>query len=85
MLEVEKDDKLEKRIEETNSILKFQLSFLGENQRIHKVEVKNINFQDLMRHFQHGESVLITPKFLENRSTPTGKQEHEAPWYFTHF
>jgi hypothetical protein len=84
MLEAEKDGNLEKLVETTNPVVKFKLSFWDENQRIHSVEVRNINFQDLMRHLQHGESVLITPEFPEYCSTQTKRQEQEAPWYFVH-
>jgi hypothetical protein len=84
MLEEEKDDKLEKLVEKISPISKFKLSFLNENARIHQVEVRNINFQDLMRHLQHGESVIITPEFPGNYTILTKKQEEKAPWYFVH-
>jgi hypothetical protein len=76
----------EKTMDKVDPISGFRLRFLGDDgsQLTHKVEVRNINFQDLMRHLRHGESVLITPKFRENSLTNTKKQEDRTPWYFTH-
>jgi hypothetical protein len=84
MLETETDDKLEKLMEKTEPILAFQLSFFDENKNIHKVEVRNINFRDVMRHLQHRETVLITPEFPENRTTQARKQEQQTLWYIAH-
>ena len=84
--EDERDNNWEKTMDKANSILGFKLRFLGknENQIIHNVEVKNINFQDLMRHLQRGESVSISPKLLENSSAYKKKHEDQASWYFAH-
>jgi len=75
----------EKVMEKINVVQGFKLLFLDGNKTIHQVEVRKINFQDLMRHLQQGESILITPKLQKNFSTPTVKREERAPWYFTHF
>jgi hypothetical protein len=73
-----------KAIPATN-IQRFKLLFMNndESQRIHKVEVRNINFQDLMRHLKQGESVCITPELLGDPSVHTKKQDR-ASWYFAH-
>jgi hypothetical protein len=75
-----------KVMDKVNPILGFKVKFLGtnENQMINKVDVRNINFQDLMRHLQRGESVLITPKLLSNSSPNTKKQGDVHHLYVTH-
>jgi hypothetical protein len=86
LLEEERGNMWEKTMDKANPVSGFRLGFLGkdENQMIHKVEVRNINFQDLMRHLRRGESVLIIPKFRENSLTNAKKQEDRTPWYFAH-
>jgi hypothetical protein len=85
LLEEERGNMWKKTMEKANSALRFELRFLDNNERqgIHKIEVRNINFQDLMRHLQRGESVLITPELLENSSTNM-KKKNRGPWYFVH-
>jgi len=70
-------------MEKANLVSGFRLRFLNEDegQTIHKVDVRNINFQDLMRHLLRGESVLITPKL--NSSDDANKQDW-AKSYVTH-
>jgi hypothetical protein len=84
LLEEERGNMWKKTMEKANLVSGFKLRFLGkyENKMIHKVEVRNINLQDLMRHLRSGESILITPKFRENSSTDAQKQEDRTPWYF---
>jgi hypothetical protein len=79
-------EELVKKAVQTSAVLRFRLLFLSnnENKTIQKVEVKNLNYQDLMRHLQRGESVFIIPKLLEDSSKDTKKQEDRAPWYFAH-
>lgn len=76
-------EELVEKVVTTSAMLGFRLLFLdnNENEAIHRVEVRNINFQDLIRHLQRGESVFIIPKLLENSSKHAKKQ---APWYFAH-
>jgi len=83
-LEEEEMEDSEKLVMETNSIWGFKLLFLNGDKSIHQVEVRKINFQDLMRHLQNGESVLITPKLKEQSLTTKKLHEEQAPWYFTH-
>jgi hypothetical protein len=68
---------------DSTSISGYKLEYLNENQSqiIHKVEMKNINIQDILRHLRLGESVLITPKLHENSNA---KSRNARPWYFTH-
>jgi hypothetical protein len=70
----------------TSAALRFMLLYLNndDNQTIHKVEVRNINFRDLTRHLQRGESIFITPELLEKSSKHTKKQKDRTPWYFNH-
>jgi hypothetical protein len=79
-------EELMEKVVPTSAVLRFRLLFLNnnENKTIRKVEVKNLNFQDLMRHLQRGESVFIIPKLLGDSSKDTKKQENRAPWYFAH-
>ena len=71
--------------EKANLVSGFRLRFMDkdENQIIHKVEVRKINFQDLMSHLRHGESVLITPKLLES-SLKNANKKDQGSWYFVH-
>ncbi len=72
-------------MENEYTIAGFRIQFLNDENEmhfLHKVEVRNINFQDLMRHLRHGESVLITPKLQE--SSIGMKKYDQIPWYFTH-
>jgi hypothetical protein len=66
-------------------VLGYRMEFLNKNadQIIHKVEVKNINFQDLTRHLRRGEPVLITPKLQEEHLVRARKQ-HRETWYIPH-
>jgi hypothetical protein len=74
----------ERLIENTNLLVGFSLLFLAnEGRPTRKVEIRRINFQDIMRHLQYGESVLITPKLREDFSANARTQNRE-PWYFTH-
>lgn len=86
ILEEERGNMWEKTMVKENPVSGFKLRFLGKNesQMIHKVEVRKINFRDLMRHLRRGESVLITPKFRENSLTNAKKQEDQTLWYFAH-
>ena len=79
-------EELMEKVVSTSTVLRFRLLFLNnsENKTIHKVEVRNLNFQDMIRHLQRGESVLIIPKLLGNPSKHTKKHENQNPWYFAH-
>jgi hypothetical protein len=68
----------------TNRVVGFSLVFLGNGGRpIRRTEIRNINFQDVMRHLQHGDSVLITTKLMKDSEDYVKKQEQD-PWYFSH-
>ncbi len=88
-LKYEEDEKelelSEKVIEKINVIQGFKLLFLNGNKTIHQVEVRKINFQDLMRHLKQGDSILITPKLQKDFPATLKNREEQAPWYFTHF
>jgi len=73
----------EKMVMETNSIWGFKLQFLNGDKSIHQVEVRKINFQDLMCHLQKGESVLIAPKSTKHFSNME-KHEKQGLWYIAH-
>jgi hypothetical protein len=65
-------------------VVGFSLVFLGnEGRPIRRTEIRNINFQDVMRHLQHGDSVLITTKLMKDSEDYVKKQEQD-PWYFSH-
>ena len=84
MLEEERVNTPKEIIRDAKPVIGFSLKFLSgdESQIIRKMEVRDINFQDIKYHLERGEVVLISPKFLENSSTNTRK--HKEPWYFTH-
>lgn len=65
-LETGEDGKSGKLLERTGPIPEFKLSFLDESQGFSKVEVRSVNFEDLMWHLQRGESFIIALKFLGN-------------------
>lgn len=83
MLE-EEEGNVPEMMENAKSVSGFRLQFLDENEKqiIHKVDIRSINVQDLLRHLRQGESVLITPKFQEDSSAATKKLDQES-WYFT--
>ena len=85
ILEEERVNTSKEIIRDAKPVIGFSLKFLSrdESQIIRKVEVRDINFQDIKSYLERGEIVLISPKFLENSSTNTRKHK-EAPWYFTH-
>jgi hypothetical protein len=78
------EENLSKAAESPNPVLGYKLQFLSNNetQTVHKVEVKSINLQDVMRHLWRGDSVLITPKLREGLQI--SKKQNKVPWYFTH-
>jgi hypothetical protein len=90
MLELEEEEKgnipekFMRNVNPTSAALRFMLLYLSndDNQTIHKVEVRNKNFQDLTRHLQRGESVFITPELLEKSSKHMKNKKDLAPWYF---
>lgn len=86
VLDDEEGSMWEKAMEKADPILGFKLRFLdtNENQVIHKVEVRNINFQDVMRHLQRGESVLITAKLPGNSLVHSKKHADLKLWYIAH-
>jgi hypothetical protein len=81
---LEEEGKITKDIEHSSLVLHYELQFFtnDDSQAIHKVEVRSVDFYDVIRHLRQGESVLITPKFQENL---TKKQRQDrTPWYFRH-
>jgi len=67
----------------------FQLFFLinNKNQDIEVVEVSEINFTEVKRRLEKGESVFITRK-REQKLDPilvANEELLDNPWFFTHF
>jgi hypothetical protein len=64
-------------------IARYELQFLNNDgsHTAHKVEVKNMNFQDIIRHLNQGDSVLITPRLREDLDR---MERDRGSWYFTH-
>jgi hypothetical protein len=81
---LEEEGKIPDAAEYSRLVPRYELQFLSndDSQTVHKVEVRRVNFQDIMRHLGQGNSVLITPKLQEN-STKKQRQDR-TPWYFTH-
>ena len=76
-----------KHIESNRENSVFQMFFLinNENQDIEVVEVKEIDFTEVEKRLEKGESIFITSKRkqkLEPISVAT--EEMAEPWYFTH-
>jgi len=65
----------------------FQLFFLinNKNQDIEVVEVEEIDFTEVQRRLEKGESIFITRK-RKQKSEPIRASSKETlePWYFTH-
>ena len=78
-----KSNHIESNLE--NSV--FQLFFLlnNENQDIEVVEVEEIDFTEVEKRLEKGESVFITRK-RKQKSEPilVAGEETVEPWYFTH-
>jgi len=65
----------------------FQMFFLinNENQDIEVVEVRKIDFTEVKRRLEKGESVFITRKRKKKlESISVASKEMEEPWYFAH-
>ena len=65
----------------------FQLFFLrdNENQSVEVEEVEQIDFREVKKHLENGESVFITLKRKEKLETGVVKWEGVAEsWYFTY-
>jgi hypothetical protein len=80
----EEEGKIPKTVEHSSPVLRYELQFLSkdDSQTVHKVEVRSVDFHDVIRHLRQGDSVLITPKLQENL---TKKQRQNCtPWYFAH-
>jgi hypothetical protein len=65
-------------------VLGYEMQFLSNDgsQNVHKVQVRSINFQDVIRHLRQGDSVFITPKLAEDLDKK--KKQDQGFWYFTH-
>ena len=76
-----------KHIESNRENSVFQLFFLlnNENQDIEVVEVEEIDFTEVEKRLEKGESVFITRK-RKQKSEPilVAGEETVEPWYFTH-
>ncbi len=79
-------EELLEKIVQPSATLRFRLLYLNSNGNgtLQKVEVKNLNFQDLMRHLRRGESIFITPKLPGDTLKEVKKLEDRSPWYFSH-
>ena len=65
----------------------FQLFFLTDNKSsdIEVVEMNKIDFNEVKRHLEKGESVFISHKRKKKtEQVQTSNEEMEEPWYFTH-
>ena len=65
----------------------FQLFFLRDNedQSVEVEEVEEIDFREVKKHLENGESVFITLKRKDKSEKSLVKEEGVAEaWYFTH-
>jgi len=65
----------------------FQLFFLikNKNQDIEVIEVEKIDFAEVKKRLEKGESVYITRKRKKKlESISVASEEMVEPWYFTH-
>jgi hypothetical protein len=76
-----------KHIESNRENSVFQLFFLlnNENQDIEVIEVEEIDFTEVEKRLEKGESVFITRK-RKQKLEPilVAGEETVEPWYFTH-
>jgi len=79
---LDEEEKGSEVTEGSDLVIGYELQYLSNDgsQGVHKVEVRTINFQDLIRHLRQGDPVLITPKLHLHRK----KRQDQAPWYFVH-
>ena len=65
----------------------FQLFFLKNdaNQNVEVVEADEIDFEEVKRRLENGESVFIAPKREQNPDVKfIGYEQVKEPWYFSH-
>jgi len=65
----------------------FQLFFLkdDEDRSVEVEEVEEINFEEVKKRLEHGESVFITRKGKQRLNTTLVAKKDEAEhWYFSH-
>lgn len=65
----------------------FQLFFLKDDkdQNIQVVEVKEIDFAEVIQHLNQGKSIFIKRKrILDRNKNPRLSEDQREPWYFTH-
>lgn len=84
VMQDEREEDISEPIADSMPILGYTLEYLDANQPqiIQKVQVRNVNIQDILRHLQQGDSVLITPK-IGNLQTNIGNQA-QSSLYFAH-
>jgi hypothetical protein len=80
---LEEEGKTPKGVKRSFTV-RYELQFIGNDNRrtVHKVEVKSVDFYDVIRHLRQGDSVLITPKIKKDLHKDQGKDP--GPWYFAH-
>lgn len=74
---------LDERAQQPFMRMKFKILYLENSQVVHEVEVRDVNYVDLKRHLQAGETVEIIPEFA-GHDVKHGDHD-EAPYYITHF
>jgi hypothetical protein len=77
-----KSDNLKTSVQPT-----FQLFFFpsNENRDFEIFEVDKIDFAELNKHLEKGESIFITHKRKrKSELIPAASKEMAEPWYFTH-
>ena len=65
----------------------FQLFFLknDDNQSVEVVEADEVDFEEVKRHLENGESVFISPNREQNPDVKfIGYEQVKEPWYFSH-
>lgn len=78
---------LEKTIQLNEKPPKFRLFFLkdDEEQNVEVEEVEEIDFENVRKRVEHGESVFITRKSKEKSERSLVEEENAVElWYFTH-
>ena len=62
----------------------FQLLFLKED-KAQRIEVEEIDFREVEKHLERGESVVIKPRRKQKLNPDlVAKGGAREPWYFTH-
>lgn len=62
--------------------MKFKVRYLGNDEVAHEVEVRSVNYLDVKRHLEAGDTVEIIPEFT--RQATKDSDHDERSYYIIH-